>query len=220
MKLSITIPCFNEQDNIKRVVTEVHDHFPHAQIIVVDDASTDSTPQILESIKLKHLTVLTNEKNMGHGYSVIRALRFAKGDYILYIDADRQLSLHNFKIYEGCDFVSGFRVSRQDKLFRKLISFCLKITNLGRHRFYMKDANCPFKIYKRSALWKVLPKVPDTYIIPIACLEVLARRHKLTTLTVPTLHYKYWTERKGTLQTINMKSLKFFKDAFKEITSL
>lgn len=220
--LSVVIPAYNEEENIENAIVDVYKAFPLAEVIVVNDASTDNTLQILKALTLNGLKVLTNEKNMGHGYSVVKGLKAAKGRFILYIDADRQISLLPFLGFETTfyDIISGYRVNRQDKLFRKIISFCLKTTNLLRHGYYIKDANCPFKMYKRSTLRPLLKILPPSNIIPIACLEVLARKNNLKTRTIPTLHHKYPKERKGFLQSINAKSLLFFWDAFKEVVKL
>ena len=223
MKLSVVIPAYNEEENIKEAVLDVKLNFPEAEIIVVNDASKDKTLKILKSMRLKTLRILDNKQNLGHGGSVMRGLRAAKGDYILYIDADRQIGLQNYGMYDFLNyytFISGYRYHRQDKLFRKVISFCLKSTIFLRYGFYIKDANCPFKIYKRSDLIPLLAIVPKTNIIPIACLEVLARKYKYDTVIIRTRHMKYHSERVGTLQTINLKSLKFFWSAFKEIIRL
>lgn len=220
MKQSVVIPAYNEEENIFAVVSEVFAYFKDPEIIVVNDASTDKTLfELSKFTPLVNLKILTNEVNRGHGYSVIRGLREATGDYILYIDADRQIDLENIKQFykSDLDFGSGYRVDRHDKPFRKVISFCLKMTNLIFHRIYIKDANCPFKLYRREALRPLLSEIPETYIVPIACLEVMARKKGLKTKVVPVLHHAYHTERKGFLQTMNLKALRFFKDAFFEI---
>jgi len=224
MKLSVVIPAYNEEKDIKRAILDVVKHFPDAEVIVVNDASTDNTIHILMNlaVELKNLKVLTNDKNRGHGYSVVRGLKATTGDYILYIDADRQIDLGNLAQLEGekYDFVSGWRTGRQDKLFRKFISFCLKMTNLIFHRMYIKDANCPFKLYRRAALFSILDELPTTYIVPIACLEVLARQYGLSTHTIPTPHKPYEGVREGFLQVPNLKAWKFFASAFFEVVSL
>lgn len=225
MKLSIVIPAYNEEKDIEKAVMEVAKLSPAAEIIVVNDASTDKTLEILEFIKANYvinLKILTNMLNNGHGFSVVRGLKEASGDYILYIDADRQIGLDNLKQLEGekYDFVSGWRTGRQDKLFRKFISFCLKMTNLIFHRYYIKDANCPFKLYRRGALHALIDELPKSYVVPIACLEVLARKYKYKTVTIPTPHKPYEGERKGFLQILNLKALQFFSSAFFEIVRL
>jgi glycosyltransferase involved in cell wall biosynthesis len=165
----------------------------------------------------------------------VRGLRVATGDYVLYIDADRQISIQNvlddYVLYidadrqiaiqnvseSNYDILSGYRLHRNDKPFRKIISFCLKMTNLIFHRYYIKDANCPYKIYKKTALDILLPQLPKSYIIPIACLEVLARKNQLRVATITTPHYPYEGIRKGFLQGLNIKTVKFCCKAFREI---
>lgn len=223
MRLSVVIPAYNEEKDIKEAITDVMKEFPKAEIIVVNDASTDKTLSILESLQTEYLRILTNDKNRGHGYSVVRGLKAASGDFILYIDADRQISLKTYGLYKYLshyDFVSGWRVHRSDKLFRKVISFCLKLTNVMFHRYYIRDANCPFKIYRNKSLQPLLDMLPKTYIVPIACLEVLARKHGFEPYTIMTPHHPYNGKRKGFLQTIDRKTIKFFSSAFFEVISL
>ncbi len=220
MKLSVVIPAYNEEENIKDTVMSVNAKFPDAEIVIVNDASTDKTLDILNAIDLPNLVIEENVRNLGHGRSVINGLMAASGDYILYIDADRQIELENFIYSEKIDFIGGYRVDRKDKPFRLVITRLLKLTNLLRHGYYIRDANCPFKIYKRSSLQKLFEYIPKTEVIPIACLEVLARKHGLRTIEIPVYHHEYHAQRVGFLQTINRKSIAFCWKAFKEVIQL
>lgn len=223
--VSVVIPVYNEQKDIRDALMDVIKVLPDAEIILVNDCSTDDTLLELQRFVLEtegkvNLRVLMNEKNLGHGRSVVRGLKEATKDYILYIDADRQIELNFDEIPDDFDFVSGWRIHRYDKPFRKVISFCLKMTNLLYHRMYIKDANCPFKIYKKTSLISLLDELPKTYIVPIACLEVLARKHKLDTYTIKTPHLPYNGIREGFLQLPDKKFFQFCWKAFKEVTSL
>lgn len=222
MKVSVVIPAYNEQATIRDCVLEVLRYFPGGEVIVVNNKSDDQTLRILLQIqaKYKNLRILTNKENRGHGFSVVRGIRASTGDYVFYIDADQQIDIKNFRVYEGYDFISGYRVGRHDKLFRKFISFGLKMTNLLWHGKIIRDANCPFKIYRGDAVRDLLKYAPLTNIVPIACLEVIARKYGFKCLEIPVLHHPYFTVRKGTLQTLNKKSIKFFYDAWKEVKSL
>lgn len=220
--LSVVIPAYNEEKDIRSAILDVVRVYPQAEIIVIDDASTDRTPKILLDIKrtVPALTILTNTTNKGHGYSVVLGLRAARNEYILYIDADRQMQFDGLYPDGTIDFISGYRMKRQDKLFRKVISFCLKTTNLLYHRMYIKDANCPLKFYRRTALLPLLNRLPTTYIVPIACLEVLARKYDFTTSEIGVTHKPYDGVRKGFLQILNKSAMHFFYSAFLEVTSL
>ena len=196
MKLSIVIPAYNEQDTIAEVVKEV---------IVVNDASTDNT-----------LKILTNIKNKGHAGTLVRGLNAAKGDYIFYEDADNQMFLDSLDF----DFISGYRIHRQDRFFRKVVSAILRIVILFRHRMWIRDANCPFKIIKKSSYRHLAFRLPEHTIVPSISLEILARKFGMNVIEVPVWHYPYHKERTGTLQSINTKSLGVFWKAFKEVWNL
>ena len=90
MKLSIIIPCFNEESTIKEILKKVHDQSKFdKEIIVVDDFSNDNTREILKNeIKNQIDKLLLNDKNYGKGYSIKQGINAATGDYILIQDAD------------------------------------------------------------------------------------------------------------------------------------
>lgn len=90
MKLSIVIPCFNEESTIKEILKKVHAQSKFdKEIIVIDDFSNDSTREILKNeIKDQIDNLIFNDKNYGKGYSIKQGINAATGDYILVQDAD------------------------------------------------------------------------------------------------------------------------------------
>ena len=76
------------------------------EIICVDDASTDATPQILDRYK-EHMTILTNNKNCMTGESRNRGFGAARGEYVLFLDADdvfeADMLEKAYKKAEGCE---------------------------------------------------------------------------------------------------------------------
>lgn len=89
-KLSIIIPVFNEENTIKDVVKRVKKaKVPlkvSKEIIVVDDASNDSTLKILK--RMKGIRLITHEKNLGKGGAVKTGIRQSSGDIVIIQDAD------------------------------------------------------------------------------------------------------------------------------------
>ncbi|MEK7621561.1 MAG: glycosyltransferase family 2 protein [Patescibacteria group bacterium] len=95
MKLSITIAAYNEQNTILRclesVSTIILPNGFEKEIIIVDDASTDKTKEILDTVKGKY-KVFHHEKNRGKGSAIRTGISKATGDYIVMQDADMELN--------------------------------------------------------------------------------------------------------------------------------
>ena len=90
MKLSIIIPCFNEEKTISLVINKILSSYTgEKEIIVIDDNSNDKTREILDSdLKDKIDRIILNDKNYGKGFSIRQGINIAKGDIILIQDAD------------------------------------------------------------------------------------------------------------------------------------
>ena len=92
MKLTVVIPCFNEQDSIIEIVKRVSNS-PHndKEIIIVDDFSPDATREILKSsdyLKDSVDQIIYHERNFGKGAALRSGIRAARGDIIIIQDAD------------------------------------------------------------------------------------------------------------------------------------
>ncbi len=93
-KLSIIIPCFNEQSFIEQIIDKVRqvslEHSMEKEIIVVDDASTDATVQIVKAYIVKDPSVklILHPVNKGKGASLQSGLKEATGDIVVIQDAD------------------------------------------------------------------------------------------------------------------------------------
>ena len=132
MKLSIIIPCYNESETLQELINRIIDVdiAPwNKEIVVVDDASTDSTSEILRQFGDK-LKVARLEKNSGKGSAVHRGLEMATGDYIIIQDADLEYHPKEFSSFlkvideKKSDIVYGSRniyhVKRKNFYFQRL----------------------------------------------------------------------------------------------------
>jgi glycosyltransferase involved in cell wall biosynthesis len=88
MKLTICVPVYNEATAITAVLRDLRGRFAEAQIIVVDDGSTDGTQELLKSVA--GIRVIRHQRNRGYGASIKSALRQASGEYFAWFDGDGQ----------------------------------------------------------------------------------------------------------------------------------
>jgi glycosyltransferase involved in cell wall biosynthesis len=104
MKVTVVIPAYNEAGTIEQIVDAVFAvTIPEVdlhEVIVVDDGSSDATPQILRQLGKKHdrMTVLTNNTNRGKGASLQTAFEVATGDIVLIQDADLEYDPSEYPI--------------------------------------------------------------------------------------------------------------------------
>mgnify|MGYP001014297617 FL=1 len=116
-RVSIIIPCYNEQDTIALIINRILeiDQFDY-EIIVVDDFSTDRSRNILEEkLKNKIHHLILNEKNYGKGYCIRQGIKKATSEIILIQDADLEYDPEDYKnilkpiISNKADVVFGSR---------------------------------------------------------------------------------------------------------------
>ena len=89
MKVSVIIPVFNKAPFLKACLDSVsHQIFKEFEVVVVDDASTDASAEILRALGDPRFRVLRNERNQGPGLAAQRAMDEATGEYIIRMDAD------------------------------------------------------------------------------------------------------------------------------------
>ena len=110
-QLSIILPAKNEAEGLRRILPGLRACLPDAEIIVVDDGSTDKTAQVAEQAGVR---VLSSPYSMGNGAAIKRGARAAKGDVLVFMDADGQHAAEHVaallaKLDAGYDMVVGAR---------------------------------------------------------------------------------------------------------------
>jgi dolichyl-phosphate beta-glucosyltransferase len=94
LELSIIIPAFNEELRLPKTLERIHAYLQgcesRAEVIVVDDGSTDGTVQLVEGIRQRYpeVRLISNGRNHGKGYSVRHGMLDARGEIALFTDAD------------------------------------------------------------------------------------------------------------------------------------
>ncbi|MEK7516545.1 MAG: glycosyltransferase family 2 protein, partial [Patescibacteria group bacterium] len=92
MKLSVVLPCYNEEENIARIpevlVPELQKLGCDYEIILIDDGSTDRSFEVARALAVLNLRIIRHEKNGGIGAAVKTGIRNASGDLLVILDAD------------------------------------------------------------------------------------------------------------------------------------
>lgn len=88
-RLSVVVPCFNERDSVEALLRKVRSELPPAEIVIVDDASTDgSADAVAGLVDELRLTLIRHEQNGGKGAAVRTGLEAVTGDWFVIQDAD------------------------------------------------------------------------------------------------------------------------------------
>jgi len=164
MRLSVVIPIYNEEGNLRELHRQIGSALSDAsfdyEVIAVNDGSTDGSEQILKELTSqdKSFKVINFSRNFGQTAAISAGIDLSTGEVILPMDGDLQndpADITHFlnKIDQGFDVVSGWRKKRKDKLVtRKIPSWLANklislITGLKIH-----DYGCTMKAYRRETI--------------------------------------------------------------------
>ena len=185
MLLSVVMPAFNEGPVIGQAVDDVRtaimDRLDDVELIVADDASTDETMSILEQRRSAdaRITLLRSDVNRGHGPNLLGALVAAEGEYVFYLDSDRQIDVEDFWTLwnerSSADLVLGIRQHRGDRLARRALTSGLRL--VGRiFGARVADPNVPFRLMARPLLDDLVPLLKNLDTLPSAAIALAAGR--------------------------------------------
>ena len=159
VSISVFFPCFNEQDNITRVVMAALAVLESIQadyeVIVVNDGSRDQTAQRINQLAEDHdcVRVIHHSTNLGYGAALQSGFKAACKELVFYTDGDGQFDISEMppllEIIRTCDIVSCYRLDRQDSFMRKLNGWCWTKLVSGVFGLRMRDIDCAFKLYRR-----------------------------------------------------------------------
>ena len=99
--LSVVIPCYNEEDNLKLILDEINNILNkkefNIEFIIVNNGSTDNSKSVLRKLlkTKKQIKVLNIDKNIGYGHGILSGLKIARGSVLSWTHADLQTDLND-----------------------------------------------------------------------------------------------------------------------------
>ena len=164
MDISIVIPVMNEEESlpelcswIERVVKENHLSY---EVILVDDGSTDSSWEVIETLRKGNPFIkgIKFQRNYGKSAALNEGFRASAGKVVITMDADMQDSpdeipeLRRMIVEEGYDVVSGWKQLRHDPLSKTIPSKFFNWTTAQVTNISLHDFNCGLKAYKQRVV--------------------------------------------------------------------
>jgi dolichyl-phosphate beta-glucosyltransferase len=201
--LSVVIPAYNEQERLKRfvpgIVEYLREKVPQFEIVVVNDGSKDGTAQTALELSKSYpmLRLIDLQPNRGKGGAVKTGMLDARGQYVLFTDADQstpiteidkllaKLEREGYDMAIGSRGVPGAEVEQPQVWYRALAG---KLFGVGTKLFCIRgiyDTQCGFKAMKREVAQKVFSQVTSNSAIFDIEMLVVATREGYRIAEVP-----------------------------------
>ena len=165
LELSVVLPCFNEAESLEALTVELDAVLEQlgaaSEILYINDASTDDTLGVLQSLQQRYarVRILNHRVRAGQSAGQASGFRCARGTYVVTMDADGQNDPADMPrllaALEQADAVCGIRRHRHDTWGRRMAS---RIANGFRNavtRERITDAGCAYRALRREALAEV-----------------------------------------------------------------
>ena len=164
MDISVVVPLLNEEESLPELtdwITRVmNEHQFTYEVILVDDGSTDSSWNVIESLHQKndYIQGIRFQRNYGKSAALNEGFRTCEGDVVITMDADLQDSpdeipaLYQMITRGGFDLVSGWKKVRHDPLSKTLPSRFFNWVTSKVSKIKLHDFNCGLKAYRAKVV--------------------------------------------------------------------
>ena len=225
-RLSIVIPSYNEElrlpGSLEKIAAYIREKEPNTEVIVVDDGSTDRTAAVAQSWRdrIPQLRVVSNGVNRGKGFSVRHGSLEARGDIVLFTDADLSspieegekllaaLATHDVAI--GSRAVDRSLIEVHESFVREFAGIIFNRIVRITLRLPFVDTQCGFKAFHRERCRVLFEQQTIERFGFDPELLYLARHHGLSIVEVPVR----WAHSPATKVNMLRDSVQMFLDVF------
>ena len=225
-QISIIVPSFNEEArlpaSLELIAAYVSSQNRSTEVLVVDDGSNDRTAEVAASFadRIPNLRVLRNGENRGKGYSVRHGMQEARGEYVLFTDADLSApieeadkllsALRQYDIAIGSRALNRGLIDVHESLFREFAGIIFnRIVRIVLWLPFV-DTQCGFKAFRRERCRIIFEQQRIERFGFDPELLFLARRHGLKATEIPVR----WSHSPATKINMMRDSIQMFVDVF------
>jgi glycosyltransferase involved in cell wall biosynthesis len=164
--ISAFFPCCNDEPTIGSMVriaaSTIDQVGADGEVIVIDDGSTDGTPQLLKELanECAQLRVITHDRTLGYGAALRSGFNAATQQWIFYTDGDAQFDPSELELLvraarDDVDVVQGYKLRRADNPARRLIGRLYHRVVALAFRLRIRDTDCDFRLIRTGALQRI-----------------------------------------------------------------
>jgi glycosyltransferase involved in cell wall biosynthesis len=181
--VSVFFPCYNDEASIASLVNIAVDTLDRigvrdAEIIVVNDGSTDGSAKVLDDLAEQQplLRVVTHEHNRGYGGALLSGFAAAKKQWVFYTDGDGQFDPAELELLvrqasDDVDVVQGWKLRRADgvlravigRVYHRFVKFCFGL--------HIRDTDCDFRLIRNDAL----ERITLVHTTGVICVELVRK---------------------------------------------
>jgi glycosyltransferase involved in cell wall biosynthesis len=225
-QLSIIVPSFNEELRLPATLERIAEYIAagarSTEVLLVDDGSTDRTAEVAASFagRIASLRVLKNGENRGKGYSVRHGMSEAKGEYVLFTDADLSApieeadkllpALQQYDVAIGSRAMNRKLIEVHESAFREFAG--IVFNRIVRMVLWLPfvDTQCGFKAFRRERCRIIFEQQRIERFGFDPELLYLARHHGLKATEIPVR----WSHSPATKVNMMRDSIQMFVDVF------
>lgn len=179
-RLSVIVPAYNEVAGIARTLGELRRAIPDAEIIVVDDGSTDNTAEIASTCP--GVRILRHAFNAGYGAALKTGMQAATREYLAWFDADNQHGVD--------DLVGMVERLHKDRLVAVIGTrrpqYAMQVRSVGKWVIWMLawvlkiqgvgDLNCGLRVFRRRWILRYVSLLPDGFSASLTTTTIMLER--------------------------------------------